>query len=133
MALVVGIIYPALLQALKVTPAQSSLEAPYIQRNISATRTAYGLNDVQIHQFPATNTITPTQTLDATSTIANVRQWDPDPTISLQTFQRQQAIRSYYMFPSRRRGPLHGGRAADARADRRARDPVLATSPRRRG
>ena len=33
-ALVVGIIYPALLQALKVTPAQSSLEAPYIQRNI---------------------------------------------------------------------------------------------------
>ena len=37
-ALVVGIIYPALLQALKVTPAQSSLEAPYINRNISATR-----------------------------------------------------------------------------------------------
>ena len=99
-ALVVGIIYPALLQALKVTPAQSSLEAPYIHRNISATRNAYGLNDVQIHQFPATNTITPTQTLDATSTIDNVRQWDPDPSISLQTFQRQQAIKSYYTFPS---------------------------------
>ena len=40
-ALVVGIIYPALLQALKVTPAQSSLEAPYIKRNITATRDAY--------------------------------------------------------------------------------------------
>ena len=37
-ALVVGIIYPSLLQALKVTPAQSSLEAPYIHRNIDATR-----------------------------------------------------------------------------------------------
>ena len=37
-ALVIGVIYPALLQALKVTPAQSSLEAPYIQRNIAATR-----------------------------------------------------------------------------------------------
>ena len=45
-ALVVGIIYPALLQALKVTPAQSSLEAPYIKRNITATRDAYGLNNV---------------------------------------------------------------------------------------
>ena len=52
-ALVVGIIYPALLQALKVTPAQSSLEAPYINRNITATRAAYGLNNVQVHQFPA--------------------------------------------------------------------------------
>ena len=52
-ALVVGIIYPALLQTLKVNPAQSSLEAPYIQRNITATRAAYGLNDVEVQQFPA--------------------------------------------------------------------------------
>ena len=52
-ALVVGIIYPALLQALKVTPAQSSLEAPYINRNITATRDAYSLNNVKVHQFPA--------------------------------------------------------------------------------
>ena len=52
-ALVVGIIYPALLQALKVTPAQSSLEAPYIQRNITATRDAYGVNNVKVHTFPA--------------------------------------------------------------------------------
>ena len=39
-ALTVGIVYPALLQTLKVTPAQSSLEAPYIERNITATRDA---------------------------------------------------------------------------------------------
>ena len=57
-ALVVGIIYPALLQALKVTPAQSSLEAPYINRNITATRDAYGLNNVRVHQFPASTSIT---------------------------------------------------------------------------
>ena len=90
-ALVVGIIYPALLQALKVTPAQSSLEAPYIQRNITATRDAYGLNNVQVHQFPADTSITASQTVLATPTIDNIRQWDPDPTISLQTFQREQA------------------------------------------
>ncbi len=99
-ALVVGIIYPALLQTLKVTPAQSSLEAPYIQRNINATRAAYGLNDVQVHQFPAQTSITASQTVLASPTIANIRQWDPDPTISLQTFLRQQGIRSYYTFPS---------------------------------
>jgi uncharacterized membrane protein (UPF0182 family) len=99
-ALVVGIIYPALLQTLKVTPAQSSLEAPYIQRNITATRDAYGLNDVKVHQFPASNTISPSQTVASTATIGNIRQWDPDPSISLQTFQRQQGIRSYYSFPA---------------------------------
>ena len=99
-ALVVGIIYPALLQALKVTPAQSSLEAPYIQRNITATRDAYNLNNVAVHSFPATTTISASQAVLATPTIANIRQWDPDPSISLQTFLRLQSIRSYYTFPS---------------------------------
>ena len=99
-ALVVGIIYPALLQTLKVTPAQSSLEAPYIQRNIKATRAAYNLNDVRVHQFPADTTINETQTFMAGATIANIRQWDPDPSISLQTFQRLQGISSFYLFPT---------------------------------
>jgi uncharacterized membrane protein (UPF0182 family) len=99
-ALVVGIIYPALLQALKVTPAQSSLEAPYIQRNITATRDAYGLNNVAVHQFPADTSISASQTVLAAPTIDNIRQWDPDPSISLQTFQREQAIKGYYAFPS---------------------------------
>ena len=99
-ALVVGIIYPALLQTLKVTPAQSSLEAPYINRNITATREAYGLNNVRVHQFPAATNISASQTVVAAPTIDNIRQWDPDPTISLQTFQRLQGIKSYYSFPS---------------------------------
>ncbi len=78
-ALVVGIIYPALLQTLKVTPAQSSLEAPYIQRNITATRAAYNLKNVHVQQFPADTTINESQTFMAGPTIANIRQWDPDP------------------------------------------------------
>ena len=99
-ALVVGIIYPALLQALKVNPAQSSLEAPYIQRNITATRAAYNLNDVNVKQFPASTNISPSQAVLNTPTINNIRQWDPDPSISLQTFQRLQGIKSYYTFAS---------------------------------
>lgn len=99
-ALVVGIIYPALLQALKVTPAQSSLEAPYIKRNIAATRDAYSINNVHVHQFAAANSISAAETVVAAPTIDNIRQWDPDPTISLQTFQRLQGIKSYYSFPS---------------------------------
>jgi hypothetical protein len=99
-ALVVGIIYPALLQALKVNPAQSTLEAPYIKRNIDATTSAYNLKNVTVRPFPASTTISPRQSVDSVSTINNIRQWDPDPSISLETFQRLEGIKSYYTFPS---------------------------------
>ncbi len=55
---------------------------------------------MQVHQFPAQTTISASQTLLAAPTINNIRQWDPDPTISLQTFQRLQGLKSYYSFPS---------------------------------
>ena len=45
-AIVVGAIYPAIVQAVKVTPAQNTLEQPYIARNIAATRDAIGINNV---------------------------------------------------------------------------------------
>ncbi|HEY1826408.1 MAG TPA: UPF0182 family protein [Acidimicrobiales bacterium] len=99
-ALVVGVIYPALLQTLKVNPAQSALEAPYIQRNITATRTAYGLNDVHQHSYSANTSPTPATATQATATLNNIRLWDPDPSISLQAFQVQQQFRNYYTFPS---------------------------------
>jgi uncharacterized protein len=97
-ALVVGVIYPALLQTFKVNPAQASLEAPYIQRNIDATRAAYNLNDVKTKNFPATTSVTAQQVSDSTATLSNIRLWDPDDAISLQTFQRTQDITSYYTF-----------------------------------
>ena len=46
-ALTAGTIYPAAVQALKVNPAQNTLERPYIQRNIDATRAAMGINNVK--------------------------------------------------------------------------------------
>ena len=53
LALVVGVIYPAIFQVLRVTPAQSTLELPYIKDNIAATRYAMGIGDVTRHTFPA--------------------------------------------------------------------------------
>jgi hypothetical protein len=97
-ALVVGVIYPALLQTLKVTPAQSSLEAPYIQRNIDATRAAYGLNDVKAENFSASTSVSAATVAESGATLDNIRLWDPASSITLQTFQREQAIRSYYSF-----------------------------------
>ena len=43
-ALLVGGIYPALVQRFTVTPSQAEKEQPYIKRNIEATRDAYGIS-----------------------------------------------------------------------------------------
>ena len=52
-AMVVGGIYPAFVQRVRVTPAESSKERPYIERNIEATRAAIGLDDVEATPFAA--------------------------------------------------------------------------------
>jgi len=98
-ALAIGVIYPAVLQALKVTPAQSSLELPYIQRNIAATRAAYNVGDVKTAPFEGTASTSPTKIVAAaTPSLTAIRLWDPDPSITQRTFQRLESLRNYYAF-----------------------------------
>ena len=97
-ALVIGVLYPTLLQALKVSPAQASLESPYISRNIEATRSAYNLDKVVYHNFAGASTISQSEVKTDAATLANIRLWDPSPQISLETTIRRQSIRSYYTF-----------------------------------
>jgi hypothetical protein len=97
-ALTAGTIYPAAVQAFSVNPAQNTLEHPYIQRNINATRAAMNLNGVQTVPYPATQNLN-ANTLNANSaTTGNVRLWDP--TVTQPTYDKLQDIRSYYSFNS---------------------------------
>ena len=95
-ALTAGAIYPAAVQALKVNPAQNTLERPYIQRNIDATRAAMGLNHVQNIPYPASSTLTAAQLSANSDTLSNVRLWDPTQTQP--TYDKKQDIRTYYQF-----------------------------------
>jgi uncharacterized protein len=97
-ALTAGTIYPAAVQALKVKPAENTLERPYIQRNIDATRVAMGLNNVQSTPYPASATLTASQLSANADTLGNVRLWDPQQTQP--TYDKKQDIRSYYQFNS---------------------------------
>ena len=97
-ALTAGTIYPAAVQALKVNPAQNTLERPYIQRNIEATRSAFGITGVKSVPYPATSNLTADQLSANSDTLANVRLWDPTQTQS--TYDKKQDIRSYYQFNS---------------------------------
>lgn len=97
LAVVIGAIYPAVVQAVKVNPSQAALERPYIARNIAATRQAMNLNGVKTESFSASQSIIPAE-LSGDNSVADVRLWDPNETSA--TYQKLQNIRSYYEFQS---------------------------------
>ena len=90
-------IYPGAIQQFQVKPSESSKEAPFIQRNIDATRTAYGLDGVQVNDYQATLTASAGQLADDAATIANIRLMDPN--VLSATFRQLQQIKPYYAFP----------------------------------
>jgi uncharacterized membrane protein (UPF0182 family) len=97
-SVVVGAAIPAAVQQFRVQPTESSRERPYIDRNIRATKAAFGLRDVRMNSFEADNTITSAELDSNKATIENVRLWDPDPEILGETYNRLQQIRNFYRF-----------------------------------
>src|SRR5205814_9836364 len=58
-AIVIGGVYPLLVQQFSVRPSEADKEAPYISRNIDSTRAAYGLvPDKDVKSTPYTGTVT---------------------------------------------------------------------------
>ncbi len=95
-AVVIGALYPAFVQRFQVSPSQASKEQPYIQRNIDATLTAYGLDKVQKRDYAAKDTVTAKAVAADRSTIGNIRLLDPS--VVPPTFNQLQQIRGYYSF-----------------------------------
>jgi uncharacterized membrane protein (UPF0182 family) len=94
--LLVGVV-PAIVQGLKVNPAQLAAEAPQIAHNIVATRAAFDLQGVSAMNFPATDISQAQLAADRTG-VDSLRVVDPTPFND--AAQQQQAIRTYYDFTS---------------------------------
>ena len=90
-------IYPGAIQQFQVKPSESSKEAPFIQRNIDATRDAYGLSGVEVSDYQATLTTSAGQLTKDAATISNIRLMDPN--VISATFRQLQQIKPYYTFP----------------------------------
>ena len=89
-------VYPATIQQFQVKPSESTKEAPFIQKNIDATRAAYGLNSVEVVDYQATVTTSAGQLANDAATIANIRLMDPN--VLSATFRQLQQIKPYYSF-----------------------------------
>ncbi len=89
-------VYPATIQQFQVKPSESTKEAPFIQKNIDATRIAYGLDGVEVKDYQATVTTSAGQLANDAATIANIRLMDPN--VLSATFRQLQQIKPYYSF-----------------------------------
>ena len=81
-----------------VKPDQLRVETPYLTRNIALTRRAYQLDTVDVKPFEGAGTLTPASLSEDSTTIKNIRLWDPRPL--LDTYRQLQNIRLYYDFNS---------------------------------
>lgn len=90
-------IYPWAIQTFQVTPSGSSLERPYIAKNIEATRQAFGVDHIKVEDYKATTTVSSGQLKEDAEALPAIRLMDP--AVISQTFEQLQQVRGYYVFP----------------------------------
>lgn len=89
-----GGLVPAFVQRFRVEPAESSMEAKYIEQNIDATRKAYGLAGVDSSSFEFDGDLTDADLASDAQTIRNIRLWDTS--VMRDAYEREQQIKSFY-------------------------------------
>lgn len=95
-AVAIGFVYPAIVQAIDVGPNEQEFEAPYIQRNIDATRFAYGIDDIDVTSYRATTEADADALRSDADTTTQIRLLDPS--IVAPAFQQLQQNKQYYNF-----------------------------------
>ncbi|MGW5094866.1 UPF0182 family membrane protein [Streptomyces nodosus] len=98
-AILIGGLYPALVQKFEVEPNEQAKEAPYVKKNIEATRKAYGIDDAKVTEYPGEGATEDRSKLrDVADATASIRMLDPN--LVSPTFQQLQQMKGYYAFPT---------------------------------
>ncbi|WP_406219756.1 UPF0182 family protein [Streptomyces canus] len=98
-AILIGGLYPAIVQKFQVQPNEQAKEAPYVEKNLKATREAYGIDDASVKEYDGKSTQTDkTKLRDDVDATASIRVVDPN--VVSPTFQQLQQMRNYYAFPT---------------------------------
>ncbi|MGI5357293.1 UPF0182 family protein [Streptomyces sp. CA-252508] len=98
-AILIGGLYPAIVQKFQVQPNEQAKEAPYIEKNIEATRKAYDIDQTKPENYSGKSTVKAKDKLRADAdSAASYRLVDPN--IVSPTFQQLEQRRKYYQFPT---------------------------------
>jgi len=98
-SLVLGGLYPWIVQTFQVVPNERTLEGPYLQKNIDATRVAYDLDKVEVVEYDASVVAEPGALRNDAKTTASIRIIDP--ALVSDAFRQLEQYRQYYSFPNR--------------------------------
>ncbi len=95
-SVLLGMIWPAIVQQFQVKPSEADKEAPYIERNIAATTAAYDLSDVEYEAYNGgAGDLTLSQLTGETGSVPLV-----DPQQVRETFEQRQQVRAHYTVAS---------------------------------
>jgi len=97
--ILVGTAWPAVLEQFSVKPNANQKEALSISRNMTATKDAFGLNNVQYEDYTGTGTATAAQISQDTTTVPNIRLLDPN--VLSPTFTQRVGRENFYGFPAK--------------------------------
>jgi len=97
-AVLMGMVWPALVQQFQVKPSEPDKEASYIDKNIDATRAAYDLEDTTVTEYDAQTTLSPQQLGADAASLPGIRL--VDPTLVSETFEQLQQQKGYYSVPA---------------------------------
>jgi uncharacterized membrane protein (UPF0182 family) len=96
LSIVVGGIYPSVVQTLTVKPNELTVERPFIAKHIAATRAAFELDTIEERNYSGEAPLTRRLIDTESGTLNNLRLWDYRPLLS--TFGQDQILRVYYDF-----------------------------------
>ncbi|WP_327686755.1 UPF0182 family membrane protein [Streptomyces sp. NBC_00467] len=98
-AILIGGLYPAIVQKFQVQPNEQAKESPYIKKNIDATREAYGIDSAKPEDYEGKgNPQRKAQQREAATSAASYRVVDSN--VVSPAFQQLQQERKYYQFPA---------------------------------
>ncbi len=97
-AMILTTVYPWAIRSFVVKPNEPDLERPWIEHNLAATRSAFGINEVEISDYEAVTTVSAGQLRADAEALPAIRLMDP--AVIAPTFEQLQQVRGYYRFPS---------------------------------
>jgi uncharacterized membrane protein (UPF0182 family) len=109
-AVLLGMIWPGIVQQFQVNPTEADKEQEYIQRNIHATRAAYDLEGAELQTFASERPAAPGEVDGdqeaaqrnrrlATAVLTHPGIRLVDPRLVKQVFEQKQQVRGYYTVP----------------------------------
>lgn len=96
-SILIGFIWPTVMQTFQVKPSEPDKEGPFIAKNIKATRDAYDVADTQVEPYSAKTSLTNTELAATAESRVSTRLLDP--TLISDAFEQLQQVRGYYSVP----------------------------------